>query len=300
MRMTLEDEFPRWQFVAPRDAISLGREVLSRKDLTVHKDVTTRGVMLTTGSSYDTLLDYCVSLVSQFERQNAVTYIVDFANAEVLSSSSPHSVDLTYEELHSGFFDPIGAKETYCPSVILDITRLLQQSRMEAIPRLNAAPLPLSIFEVVQLFERAAQREKSAKAASVHQQLLPWVTMLGSMAYVRSAPDIEERHQTVRIDLSALPFDFARRWFCVWVYREYLKALERKQGRTLSRALIIPQGDKIFGKEFSETTGSQTFSLAKRVIALQKFGWAVIVLCEQSSELDQVVRNSCVIPICFP
>jgi len=229
-------------------------------------------------------------------------YSVDLTgNAKFLSASFTDSIDLNHKEIPPGFFDPLGPRETYAASVLSDIATLRPESRMEAILRINAVlTQSRSVFEIVHLFERAAQKEKSTKAASVAQQLLPWVTFLGGMAHVRSAPNIEERHPMLRIDLSGLPFDSARRWFSVWVYREYLKAVEKNAPRALSKALIIPQGDKLFGKEFSETTGSQTFSLAKRVLALQKFGWAVIVLSEQPSELDQVIRNACIIPICFP
>jgi hypothetical protein len=228
--------------------------------------------------------------------------IPDFTgSASFLAASFTDSIDLNHEEIPPGFFDPLGLRETYTASVLPDIATLRQESRMEAIPRINAVLTQArSVFEIVELFKRAAQKEKSTKAASIAQQLLPWITLLRDMAYVRSGPNIEERHSMLRIDLSGLPFDFARRWFSVWVHRQYLKGLETRAPRALSKALIIPQGDTLFGKEFSETTGSGTFSLAKRVLALQRFGWAVIVLSEQPSELDQVIRNACIIPICFP
>jgi hypothetical protein len=70
MRMTLDNEFPRWEFVPPQNAIVLGTEVLSHKPLTVHKNVLTQGIVLITGSSSETMMHFCAHLINQLKDQN--------------------------------------------------------------------------------------------------------------------------------------------------------------------------------------------------------------------------------------
>jgi hypothetical protein len=51
MRAAFEQQVPTWPFVEPRNAMTIGLEVTSRKPVHLHKDSLTRGVMIISGGS---------------------------------------------------------------------------------------------------------------------------------------------------------------------------------------------------------------------------------------------------------
>jgi hypothetical protein len=218
----------------------------------------------------------------------------------LIARTFPDALLLTHRQEPPKFFTRIGPHDSYDGPVLMELVRGRRETWMYGLALLQPfLREPRSLAQVIDFFESGAEHTRSTKRKTLGQSLLPWKPMLGEMAYAVGGPDLEERHPFIIHDLSGLPLEFARSWFSIWVHREFLKGLVGKPSNVLQRALVILQGDAMFGKEFAETTGSAAFSLTKRMLMLQKFGWGIIMLAQQPSELDQVLRNACAIPLCF-
>jgi len=228
-----------------------------------------------------------------------MTHMFDLTGeGSVFAKSFPDALQLTHREEPPDWGVRVGHADSYDAPIVIELVNVRRDTSMSALPLLRPfLDEPRSLDEMIGLFRNAQQRSGLTKFGTLEQQLSVWKPMLADMAYARQGPDLERRHSLIIHDLSRLPLDFARRWFSVWVHRQYQRSLTDGPQRGLRKALFILQADAMFGREYVENTGSETLSLSKRTIALQRFGWAIIILSHQPSELDRALRNACAIPI---
>jgi hypothetical protein len=297
MKQSLELRVPHWPNVSEGESIGLGVELLSHRPIRAQASVLRRGVMLVSGAEHSQLLEYLGCTVAQLPARN-IHFIDVVSDGARFARRFGESILLRHDEESPDWFARIGSPDAYDAFVVGEASRARRDTLVDGLPRLHALlAQPRSLDEVITFLRQEAKQCRSTKPETLGQALLPWKTMFGDMAYARQGPDIERRYRIIVHDLSRLPLDFARTWFSIWVHRQLCTALLE---RTIAdKALILLDADHLFGKEFAEAASSSVFSLAKRVLALLKFGWHLIMPSQQPSQLDQVLKNACLLPVCL-
>jgi hypothetical protein len=116
-------------------------------------------------------------------------YIFDFTGtAAYLTQPFSEAIDLTPREYPPQFFERNAPAEMYDAEILTALCSVRPEARVDALPRLHTfLQQPRSIDEVITMFLRAAEKEKSTKPFSVAQQLRPWMAQLGEMAHAKTS-----------------------------------------------------------------------------------------------------------------
>src|ERR1043166_3223817 len=191
---------------------------------------------------------------------------------------------------------PADAYDTFVWDVLMQGCRV---QSLDALPLINTFwNQPRSLRATRQfLSEAEGPRKTTFRKLAFH--LTTWETLLGEMASVSQAPELHEGFEFVIHDWSCLPSPFSHGFFSIWVHRQLMRGVLEGTSRTLEKVLVIHGADKLLCREYREPSGSQQFPLSKRILALQKYGWGIIIAAQQPSEVDPTIRNATSVPVLF-
>jgi hypothetical protein len=241
-------------------------------------------------------IHHLLQVLAQVRRFDPIMHLIDVANeGDVFLQAFPECIVLTETTEPPDWFFRVGDSDSYFATVLSLLATERRARTMDGFARLQSFfNEPRSLVEVLEELKQQAGGARSSKPDSLFHELLPWKSLLGEMARARKGPDIERQHHRVLHRFISSPMEMIRIRCCIWAFREYLKALLQGPCTELRKVLVILQGDILLDRD-----DEQSSRLAKLLINLQKFGWAVIVLSEQLSQLEPILRNACTIPVCL-
>ncbi len=291
-----------WSDVSEDRAAILCYEVGTNRPVVVDRDVLT-GHTLALGATGAGKTTFSAWLLGQLVPQGIrITFSDHKGEGRRFLRLFPDALVLRTDQERCNILSPVGNAEIYWTALFSELGKALNLHAetwldlvevMRRLYRNNSESGSPSLADLERVLAALAKRESRPKLSTAAKALRSLNAILGRMAHVRSAPDVEERYRVIIYEYGNLPARIRQFVAAVRFLRKVMKATAHGHEHSLKEIYLCDEGGMEFGQEFSGTSGSNYIGVHKRsATQIRSFGIGIFVGAQIGSELDNGLKSN--------